>query len=145
MDYPNGKFIRTSTLTIYIISLSNDTADTETIMIEKSRARCDFPSTDTNGFNSVNASDQSQQHNQSQAATELQPSHQLNSHDSLSHEKHEIIRAPKKISTWTRLDRVSTIQKAGQTDYTSACKRNFSAVGDYLDLTCSKKKGFEEW
>ena len=96
MDYPNGKFIRTSTLTIYIISLSNDTADTETIMTEKSRARCDFPSTDTNGFNSVNASDQSQQHNQSQAATELQPSHQLNSHDSLSHEKHEIIRAPKK-------------------------------------------------
>ena len=134
-----------STLTIYIISLSNDTADTKTIMTEKSRARCDFPSTDTNGFNSVNALDQSQQHNQSQAATELQPSHQLNSHDSLSHEKHEIIRAPKKISTWTRLDRASTIQKAGQTDYTGACKRNFSAVGDYLDLTCSKKKGFEEW
>ena len=65
-------------------------------MTKKSKARCDFPSTDTSGFNSVNASDESQQHNQSQAAIELQSSHQLNSHNSFLHEKHEIIRASKK-------------------------------------------------
>ena len=109
-------------------------------MPENYGARCDSPSTNTGDFILINASNQSIRTNQFQATTTLKPTHPTNSHESLSREMHEITRAKKKPSTWTRLDRASTTQKVCPSVSTGACKRNFLDMDDHSKLPSSKRQ-----
>ena len=112
----------------------------DTIMPEIYGARCDSPPTDIGDFILINASDQAIRTNQFQEAAALKSTHPTKSHESVSCEMHEIIRAQKKPSTWTRLDRASTTQKACPSVYTGACKRNFLNVDDHSELPSSKRQ-----
>ena len=98
----------------------------DTIMPEIYGDNRDSPSTDTGDFIPINASDHALRTNQSQAAAALKPTHPTNSNDPVSREMHEITRAQKKPSTWTRLDRATATQKTSPSASTGACKRNLS-------------------
>ena len=100
-------------------------------------ASCDSPSTETEDNFLINALDQIQRTNQSTGTAEP---HSTYSHEHVSRELHGISRAPKKPSTWTRLDRAAAAQKTGLAAATGACKRTFSDVDDHSDLPSSKRQ-----
>ncbi|XP_050280503.1 uncharacterized protein LOC126721499 [Quercus robur] len=111
----------------------------DTFKPENSGASCDSPSTNTGDFILINASNQSIRPNQFQTTATLKPTHPNISHESLAREMHEITRAKKKPSTWTRLDRASTTQKVCPSVSTGACKPNISNVDDHSELPSSKR------
>ena len=100
-------------------------------------ASCDSPSTETDVNFHINALDQIQRTNHS---TGLAETHSTYSHEHVSRELHGCSRAPKKPSTWTRLDRAAAAQKTGLAAATGACKRTFSDVNDHSELPSSKRQ-----
>ena len=100
-------------------------------------ASCDSPSTETEDNSLINGLDQIQRTNQGTGTTEP---HSTYSHEHVSREMHGIFRAPKKPSTWTRLDRAAAAQKTGLAAATGACKWTFSDMDDHSDLYSSKRQ-----